>query len=59
MENRWNLRVKPWSDAVGIEEDDPNAEPPAIVCWFTRGRDSEEEAREVVRLHNQNLKEDD
>lgn len=53
IENEWNLRCAPWSDAIGIEEIDDAVEVPGIVCWFTRGWNSKEAAEEVVMLHNE------
>lgn len=51
LENKWNRKQAPWSDAVGIEEVDDDAVVPAIICWFTRGHE-ENLAEHVVRLHN-------
>lgn len=52
IENEWNLKGAPWSDAVGIEEDDNSVAVPAIVCWFMRWPNSKVMAAEVCRLHN-------
>ncbi len=52
IENEWNLKSAPWRGAIGIEEVDDDLCVPSVVCWFTRGWDSEKAARQVVELHN-------
>lgn len=52
--NEWNLKSAPWSDAVGIEEDDDSLAVPGVLCWFTRP-DGQENAERVVELHNRGL----
>ncbi len=52
IENEWNIKAAPWTDAIGIEEVDDTLTVPSIVCWFTRGGDAEANAHQIVRLHN-------
>lgn len=52
IENEYNLRMAPWSGAVGIEEIDEEIAVPSIVCWFMRGWDRAT-VENVVRVHNQ------
>jgi hypothetical protein len=52
--NEWNLKAAPWTDAVGIEEDDDDAAVPGILCWFTRPNGLEN-AKLVVVLHNRGI----
>lgn len=50
-ENEWNLRQRPWSESIGIEEDDPQLAVPTMVCWFLRGW-LIEDVQAVVDAHN-------
>jgi hypothetical protein len=54
IENKDNLSVAPWLDAVGIEEIDDDLETPGIVCWFCRGIDPSI-PQHVVDAHNRSL----
>ena len=57
-QNEWNLKGRPWTDAVGIEEVVLNEDGfelcavPPLVCWLTRGESHQELARKIVELLN-------
>ncbi len=38
IENEWNMKARPWTGAIGIEEDD-NSLMPVVICWFCPGVD--------------------
>lgn len=52
-----NLRHKPWSGAIGIEEIDDDLAVPSIVCWMSRGW-GRSVAEHIVKLHNSSVDED-
>jgi hypothetical protein len=62
-ERRWrviradspNWAAAPWPDAIGIEAIDEHIAVPSIICWFTRGWNSERAAAETVRFHNKQI----
>jgi hypothetical protein len=54
IKNEHNISCAPWSDAIGIEEDDDRVAVPEIICWFTRP-DGKENALHVVDLHNRGM----
>lgn len=52
-ENEYNLRSKPWRDAIGIEDMiDPDLAVPPIVAWLMRGDEQAEFAAFLIRALN-------
>jgi hypothetical protein len=52
LRDPWNIKTMPWSGAIGIEEVPDRNSVPGIVCWFTRGWESELAAEQIVAAHN-------
>ena len=54
IENKWNMKDRPWRGAVGIEEDNDAQAVPVLICWFVRGIDPAI-PQAVVDAHNDSL----
>ena len=46
--NEWNVKARPWREAGLVEEDDPQATVPALVCAVYRGDDVDEKTRLIA-----------